>query len=201
MHDKSMTKVRSIARKGRAFHRVKHGSAVVPIYCGTVQSRTRYTVAFWLNGSRIRRTFGSFEKARQEAQMIAKRIHEGMAATNDLDPLQRSAYLAAERLVAPYNIPTFSAVEEYVACRQLLGQVPLMAVVQDFIHRTKGVSLGAKVPDLINEFLAAKAQDSLSKTYLGQLATAVGRFARVFSGEIMNIKSGAIDRWLRGLPI
>ena len=50
MHDKSMTKVRSITRKGRAFHRVKHGSAVVPIYCGTVQSRTRYPMALWLNG-------------------------------------------------------------------------------------------------------------------------------------------------------
>jgi hypothetical protein len=81
----------------------------------------------------------------------------------------------------------------------MLGAVPLMAAVQDFLRRTQGVTLGAKVPDLINEFLAAKAQDHLSKSYLDQLSIAVRRFAKAFPGEIMAIKSGELDRWLRSL--
>lgn len=61
------------------------------------------------------------------------------------------------------------------------------------------MTLGVKVPDLIDEFLVAKAQDKLSKSYLDQLSNTVRRFARSFPGEIMAIRSGEVDRWLRSL--
>jgi hypothetical protein len=50
----------------KPFLQVKHGSAVVPIYGGTVMNRTRYTVAFYLNQRRRRRTFASLDDARAE---------------------------------------------------------------------------------------------------------------------------------------
>ena len=200
MHDKVMTKPGDQPRKkGQPFLRVKHGSAVVPIYKGRTRKWDYFTVAFHLNGKRIRRNFGTLEKAKKEAQIAAKRIQEGYSSTNDLTPVQRECYLAAEKMVAPFNMPAVSALDEYARCRQMLGAVPLMAAVQDFLRRTQGVTLGAKVPDLINEFLAAKAQDHLSKSYLDQLSIAVRRFAKAFPGEIMAIKSGELDRWLRSL--
>ena len=200
MHDKIMTKPGASPRKrGQPFLRVKHGSAVVPIYKGRTRNWDYFTVAFHLNGKRIRRNFGTLEKAKAEAQIAAKRIQEGFSGTNDLTPVQRECYLAAEKMVAPFNMPPVSALDEYARCRQMLGEVPLMAAVQDFLRRTQGVTLGAKVPDLIDEFLTAKAQDHLSKSYLDQLSIAVRRFAKAFPGEIMAIKSGELDRWLRSL--
>lgn len=156
-------------------------------------------MALHLNGKRIRRNLGTLEKAKAEAQIAAKRIQEGYSGTNDLTPVQRECYLAAEKMDAPFNMPHVSALDEYARCRQMLGEVPLMAVVQDFLRRTQGVTLGAKIPDLIDEFLTAKAQDHLSKSYLDQLSIAVRRFAKAFPGGIMAIKSGELDRWLPSL--
>ena len=199
MQDKIMTKPEATRKRGRPFLKIKHGSAVVPIYKGRVRKWDCYTVAFHMNGRRVRRNFGSLEKARAEAQLVARKIQEGKADTNDLTPAQRDNNLAAERLVAPFNLPLVAAVEEYARCRQMLGDVPLMAAIQEFVRRNRGVQLGVKVTDLIEEFLATKAQDKLSRCYQFQLAGSVRRFAAAFPGELLAIKSGEVDRWLRSL--
>jgi integrase len=179
--------------------KVKHGSAVVPIYKGRVRKWDCYTVAFHMNGRRVRRNFGSLEKAKAEAQLMARKIQEGKASSNDLTSAQRENHLAAERLVAPFNMPLVAAVEEYACCRELLGDVPLMTVIQEFVRRNRGLQLGVKVPDLIAEFVKAKAEDNLSRVYRLQLSGSVKRFAAAFPGELLIIKSGDIDRWLRSL--
>jgi integrase len=102
-------------------------------------------------------------------------------------------------MLAPLNMPLLPAVEEYVKCRQLLGEVPMLVAVQEFLRRTKGTTLGKKVPETAAEMIGAKQQDGLSTVYIGQLKTAAGRFAKAFPGEIMAISSGDIDRWLRKL--
>ena len=56
MHDKVMTKPGASPRKrGQPFLRVKHGSAVVPIYKGRTRKWDYFTVAFHMNGKRVRR--------------------------------------------------------------------------------------------------------------------------------------------------
>ena len=65
-----------------------------------------------------------------------------------LTPAQRDNNLAAERLVAPFNLPLVAAVEEYARCRQMLGDVPLMVAIQEFVRRNRGVQLGVKATDL-----------------------------------------------------
>jgi integrase len=152
-----------------------------------------------MNGRRVRRNFGSLEKAKAEAQLMARKIQEGKASSNDLTSAQRENHLAAERLVAPFNMPLVAAVEEYACCRELLGDVPLMTVIQEFVRRNRGLQLGVKVPDLIAEFVKAKAEDNLSRVYRLQLSGSVKRFAAAFPGELLIIKSGDIDRWLRSL--
>ena len=200
MHDKSMTKSGDTPRKkGRLPLRIKHGNAVVPIYCGKVRNQERYTVAFHLNGRRIRRTFNTLERAKSEAQLAAQRIQSGLAATNDISPAQRECYLAVERLAAPCNVPPVAAMDEYARCRGLLGEVPLLVAVQEFVRRTKGMTLGVKVPDIIPELVEAKKQDDLSIGYVNQLAITTRRFAEAFPGEIAAVSAGDIDRWLRGL--
>ena len=200
MHDKSMTKPGDTPRKkGGPILKVKHGSTVVPIYRGAVRHWTRYTVSFHMNGHRVRRTFGSLEKAKVEAQLVARKIQEGKSSSNDLNPQQRDSLIAAERLVAPFNMPLVTVVDEYARCRQLLGEVPLMSAVTEFVRRTQGVQLGSKVPQIVEECLKAKLEDQVSPIYYRQLANNLARLSRAFPGEILHIKAGDIDRWLRSL--
>ncbi len=80
--------------------KIKHGSAVVPIYKGRVRKWDCFTVAFHMNGRRVLRNFGSLEKAKTEAQLMARKIQEGKSSSNDLTSAQRENHLATERLVA-----------------------------------------------------------------------------------------------------
>lgn len=199
MHDRIMTESGATPRKkGRPFLKVQHGSAVVPIYKGRIRNWTYYQVSFYLNGKRFRRNFASLERAKLEAQQVAQKIMEGYSAHNDLRPHEREAYLAARRLLGDSGPPLLTVVEEYMQCRKRLGDVPLFTAIEEFLRRAKDVKLGAKVPAIVQEFLKAKAEDNASKRYQDQLAHCLGRFAKTFPGEMLQIKSSDIDAWLRG---
>jgi len=180
---------------------VKHGSAVVPIYRGAVHGRTRYTVAFYLNQRRIRRTFGTLEAAKDEARIAAQKIQNGLAPNNDLSPQERDTFLTLRQMAQPFNTPLVSAFEEYTQCRRQLGDFPLLSAVTEFLRRTRDVKLGAKVPDVIEVFLRSKAQDKISACYQLQLKQNLARFSAAFPGEILHIRGGDIDLWLRGLGV
>ena len=179
--------------------RIKSGSAFVPIYISKKGGATRYTVAFYRDGRRIRLTFSDLEKARKEAKLAADRIQSGMAITLDLRPPEREAYHSAIHLLEGLKVPLVAAVEEYVKCRSLLCGKPLMAAVDDYVRRSENVRTGAMIPDLAEEFLEAKRQDGASKLYMWKLQSEIGRFAKAFPVPILHVKSNQIDEWLRKL--
>ena len=83
MHDKSMTKS-GRRTPGKKIHRVKFGSAVVPVYEGAVRGAARFTVAYYSEGRRIRQTFSNMDAAIGEARTAANKIQNGMARATDL---------------------------------------------------------------------------------------------------------------------
>ena len=199
MHDKSMTNPGPEPRKkkGRPITTVRYGSTAIPIYAGKVKGITRYTIAFYLNERRARRTFGSLEKAKKEARLVAQQIQIGSHQANDLRPHERETYLASIKLLKDCDIPLVTAIEEYVQCREILGTVPLMSAVQEFKRRSGGIELGVKVSQVVEELLETKRKDDLSARYLLQLQSNLNRFALAFDGPILDVKSIHIDGWLR----
>ena len=202
MHDKSLTNgsgERSKARRKRGAPHcvVRHHSVTLPIYSGLIAGKTRYTIAFYRDGKRKRRTFLDLEKAKKEAKLIAEKILRGMQGHNDLKPAEREAYFAAQRMAKERGIPLVSAMEEWLNCRKLLGDVPLRSAVEEFLRRTKGVTLGTTVSEVVEELIIAKEQDGMSRRYLLQLRSILRLFAKAFPGPIMHVRSEEIDSWLR----
>ena len=111
--------------------RIKSGSAFVPIYVSDSTGATRYTVAFYRDGRRIRRTFGDLENARREAKLAADSIQRGMAITLDLCPPERESHRSALHFLESVGVPLVAAVEEHVKCRILLGGNPLLPAVDE----------------------------------------------------------------------
>lgn len=72
---------------------IRHQSASVPVYAGEVHGRTRYTIAYFIDGRRQRRMFTDLDDAKREAKFAAEKIQLGLQATNDLRPAEREAYL------------------------------------------------------------------------------------------------------------
>ena len=183
--------------KREPFCVIRHQSATVPVYAGEVHGRTRYTIAYFMEGRRQRRMFTDLDDAKREAKFAAEKIQLGLQATNDLRPAEREAYLAARRRLKGLDMPLLSAIDEYVTCRQRLGDVPLLAAVEEFLRHTKGVTLGVPVAQVCTELIASRKQDRVSNRYQLQLSSTLGMFTKAFPGPIMNVKSEQIDRWLR----
>ena len=105
---------------------VKQGSTSVPIYRGTCRGAARFTLSFYHNGLRQRRTFGKLDVAKEEARLVALNIQRGMGGENDLRPKERESYLAAARMLEPLGLPLLGAVEDYLECRRRLGGCPAL---------------------------------------------------------------------------
>ncbi len=186
-------------RKQRKPHCVvRHHSVTVPIYAWPICGKTRYTMVFYRDGKRQRRSFTDLGKAKKEAKLVAEKILRGMQGQNDLKPAEREAYFAAQRVLEESGVPLVSAAEDYAQCRKLLGDVPLRSAVEEFLRRTKGVKLGVTVPQLVEELLAAKKQDGMSDHYMAQLRSVLGIFSRAFPGPVLDVKAEEVDDWLRG---
>jgi Phage integrase family len=196
-----MTKSGRTRRSGSKIPRIKAGSAQVPIYESAVRGATRFTIAFYRDGRRIRQTFSTMDAAVGEARIAATKIQNGMARAADLSVADRDTYRAAQSLLSELKVPLLSAVEEYVRCRKLLGESPLLPAVEEYLRRTRGVRLGATIPDVVKEFLVAKAQDGVSRRYLNQLRSDMNRFAVAFPSAILHVKSEQIDQCLRSLGV
>lgn len=198
MQDKCRTKP---ARRGRTggvpVAVVKQGSAAVPIYQGKCRGSTRFTVAFYHNGRRVRRSFGSLAKAKEEARTIALRIQRGMPDENDLRPGERACFRAALDLLAPLGLPLLGALEEYVECRRQLDGTPLSLAVGEYQSRIRGFEAGVTVGRVVEELIALKKQDRLSKAHLDGLRQAYRHFLRAFPGEISRIGAVQIEAWIR----
>ena len=76
VHDNGTTKS-GLRQPGRKVVRVKFSSAQVPIYEGSVRGAARFTISFYQNDRRVRRTFDSLVKATGEARRAAMKIHGG----------------------------------------------------------------------------------------------------------------------------
>jgi hypothetical protein len=120
----------------------------VPVYEGCVRGVTRFTVSFYQNGRRVRRTFDSLAKATEEARTAAMKIQQGLAEVADMRVADRHNHLGANSLLERVSVPLVAAVEEYVRCREMLDGMPLLTAVEDYLRRNRGVRAGAKVPDI-----------------------------------------------------
>jgi hypothetical protein len=121
----------------------------------------------------VRQSFSTIDEAKREAQIVARQIAAVLAKATGLSIAEREAYDAAKAILEAAGIPLLSAVEEYAQCRKILEGKSLLSALSDYAQRTKGVRIGAKLPDLIEAFFEAKKQDGASDRYLCQLKSAL----------------------------
>lgn len=176
---------------------VRHGSVTIPIYSGTTGGKTRYTIAFHLNGRRHRRMFTDIDKAKSEAKLAAEKIQRGLASNNDLTSRERELFHAACKLLSPLSTPLVSAIEEYVIAREVLGDIPLVSAAKEFKRQNEGVRTGVSTADICEELYAVKKQDGLGKGYRDSVKSTLTAFCKAFPESIRHVKSEQIDAWLR----
>ncbi len=176
---------------------VKTGSAIVKIYHGKIKNGKYdlFTVAYYLAGKRQRKTFGNFADAKTAAQEIATKIAQGRAGVHELTGSDRDSYLVALNLLKPHGIPLHSAIEEYVAAHKHLDGESLLSAAKEYASRRRN-AVDKSVRGVVDELLAAKQRDGLSKRYVDTLRSHLNRFANAFRTNIGSATAKLIEEWL-----
>lgn len=134
-------------KKAGPYHKVKSGSAVVPIYRTVSKGRIRYTLSFYRDGRRMRKMFNDLESAKKEALFVAQRIQSGMQHVTDLKPHERDTFKAAEALLEKLGIPLYAAVEDYVRARNVVGDESLSVMAAEYSKIFGNIVRRARVPE------------------------------------------------------
>jgi hypothetical protein len=100
----------------------------------------------------------------------------------------------------PLGIPLHSAVEEYVAARSHLDGESLLSAVKEHARRRHHV-VDKRVPEIVEELLAAKQRDGLSERYIQTLRSHLNRFSSAFQTNIGSVSARFIEEWLAALKI
>lgn len=175
---------------------VKAGNAAVKIYRGKSRGYDLFTVVHYIGGSRKRETFGNLAKAKDRAREVARAIINGRAAVLELTNADREGYVGATELLRPVGIPLHSAIEEYISARSHLDDgESLLAAVKEHARRRVHV-VDKRVPEIVDEFLAAKQRDGLSQRYIQSLRSHLNRFGSAFQTNIGSVAARFIEEWL-----
>jgi integrase len=178
---------------------VKVGSAAVKIYHGKVKHGGKkydlFTLGYYQNGKRQRKTFGNFDDAKKAAGEVALKIAQGRANVMELNGSELESYSATMNLLRPHNLPLHSVVQEYLAAREHLHGESLLSAVKEHAARRQRTT-DKSVAQVVDEMLAAKKNHGLSERYIYMLGSDLGRFKKAFRTNIGSVTTRLIEDWL-----
>ena len=180
---------------------VRRGSVVVKIYRTPSHRCEAFTLSYYQDGVRKRPTFTDLRAAQDEANVIANRLGNSDADVLTLTSADRSAYLRARQLLAPFGTQIENAAAEFVQAKQVLGAVPLLQAAEYYVKRHPAHIPPRPVMAVTEEMLRVKQSDGLSDEYLRHLRYDLNKFAAAFHGNIGTVMGPDIDKWLRGLGV
>jgi len=77
-------------------------SVTVPVYCCGDGRLPRFFIAYYRNGQRVRQSFSTIDKAKQEAQVAARQIAAGLAKATGLATMPSSLlFLISQQHITP----------------------------------------------------------------------------------------------------
>ena len=171
---------------------VRSGSVTVKIYQHNRGDYRQHIVTYYLGKQRVRKVVTDFASAKKEAERVANRLSHGETQALKLTSEDSAAYLEAQRLLNPLNVPLLSAVEEYCEAKKL--GVPLLAAAKYYVSRHKATFARKSISEVVEEFMKAKAADGMSLRYLADCRSRLGRFARDVHTEVATVDTAVILR-------
>lgn len=185
---------------------------VVKIYkTPTARGYDSFTIVYRQHGKRTREVLSDPEKAKTRGKQIADSLATGRMQAADMSMDDREAYMHAKELLKPSGVALAAACKEYAECNAMLGGVPLIQAVRDFVKRDGQVSEKRTVGEVVGEFLEAKRQGQATKIrgkakkigekYLYQMERRLKPFSDTFKTYIAALSGEDINAFVQGLKV
>jgi integrase len=184
-------------------HVVRKGSVQVTIYRINNPARGEVFEVTWFKaGQRNRKTFRDAQEALDHAGETVKALDSGKGDSLALSGAELEGFRLAKRTLSSLDNPPplHSAIQEFVAARQLLGNKPILPALEKYLADASTQLLKPiAIPALVEEFISGKEADGVSERYLQDCRSRLRKFAKSFQTQIATVKTGDIDTWLRAL--
>ncbi len=174
------------------------GGVTVKCYAGR---DGRWFVTYAIAGKRRTEAFRTKEAARDRAAEIAGAVHNQKATAKTLTGKDLEAYQYAVAALERFGMPLSSAIHEYIAAREKIGQASLNEAAEFFCRHNLPDVPQKTVADIAAEMVEAKRRDGASEAYLEDLNKRLPHITAVLSGPIMQITRPKIEEWLRSLSV
>jgi len=148
----------------------------VTIYTGkSNRNWISYTVTWRRGGARHRRSFSDYDLALKEANQINELLNRGHVSVTGL-PAATLSY--------------------YHYCQSLLGDVPLDAVIRDYLSRNPADKPSPKLDAVLPDYLASLTSRQLSKRHVETCRAHLTRLSKHFQGPIGSITTEQLQAYL-----
>ena len=178
---------------------VRVGQTKATIYKTPSHGCDSYTVVWYVGAVRNRKAFAELELAEAHAQSQVNSLSLGEAEIIRLSGEERLAYVRAREAVKEFGLALDTAASEYRDAKRLIRGRSLVEVARYYAAQ-RLLDLPAKtVTEVYQEMLQTKRSEGLSRRYLKDLESRVGRFARDFQRQISAVTGQEIKAWLQAL--
>jgi len=201
-------------RKGKKPETVKVGNAVVRIYRRkktvkvklksgkTVRKKyTVFAVEDYTNGTRRFHDTTKHAKAVATAQRIADQLSTGQTTAASMTNTQAASYGRAVELLRPTGVALEVAAGIFAEAFAIMGSAHHVEAARHWKQTRAAVVTHKTVAEVVTELVQHKKARQKSARYVGDLSARLTRFAKDFGGDIENLTTSDLTRWLDGLKV
>jgi integrase len=180
---------------------VRKGHAVVKIYQVKNREVLAYCVSYVSSKGRQRLTFAQLDRAKREANSIARHLAAGDMEALKLTGQERQIYVEAERAIEGTGLPLHSVAHEFARAFDILGGAHIVEAARYYKKHVDVDLPQVTATDAVEKFRAAKEAEGLSAMYLKDIRGLLGDFARDFQCPLSSIQPEDLRTYLNAKSV
>lgn len=161
-------------------------------------------VAYYAEGKRKLVKFQTLEAGRKGAKAIIENLTTGSAHVSAFTPKQTAAIHDAADMLKPVGVTITEAVRQFTEAQKILaGRSSLLEATRFYVRHLEDEQRRSALepitfPKLVEKFLAA-IKGEKSTRYEQDMSAKLKKAAKVFRGQIREIRADDIDTWISGM--
>ena len=180
---------------------VKSGSVIVKIYKIIRRDTPLYCITHYLDNHRHRQNFADPAEAQTEAKRIASKIANAEREVLNVNHADWRLYALAKGALKPTNVLIDQACREYAEAKKNFGTHSLLEAAKYFLAHQSEHLVTKTVPELAEEFIAAKKNACVGTRGLADYRSRLRRVAQAFKCPVAVVTKDQLQEFLDSLKI
>jgi integrase len=158
-----------------------------------------FVLSYYQLGQRKRFRFNDLDEAKLEADRIRTLVMNEDLSALQLTGRDRMVFIRANEIAKAVNRSLDVLAKEFQEAQTILGSVSIMEAVHFYERFGKSIREKRTVPQVVAELMEGLRADKRSEYHVRDMEARLKAFAEFFPGQILELRTTDVDKWLRGL--